>query len=330
MSEPEFIVVRDRRQPRQFSIANVVIDQWLPIIGMPGYTIYSLYVRMAGIDDERCWPGYTMITTHLGIARATVSRYNKLLRWCRLIHIEEGDRHNTNNYYILDVPTVDVDTLHHIRQKTETELSQGDPFRGTVLRRLDRWEPIQVLWDRPQRSVDVIRPGQMALPGCDAQECDSLVEHPGSLVEHPVPPENCNNPNKQSKSTEQKNNPQQQGRAGCADNAVVALLSSYGVVISSCPELAQCDYVMARAWCLYTDTQILSRPEGFIVSRLRAKRAPPHEFVVLADIGEEEWAWLEKHAKARAYGTNWPPGCPVSEYAAELWYDLIYQAKERK
>ena len=95
--------------------------------------------------------------------------------------------------------------------------------------------------------------------------------------------------------------------------------------MSSCPDLANCNYDIARAWCLYTDAHALQKPEGFIVSRLRARMAPPHEFYVLAGIDEDDWRWLEKHAQQRAYGGFWPGECPVSENAAELWYEMIYE-----
>ena len=360
----DFIVVRDRRQPKQFSIANVVIDEWLPIIGLPGYAIYSLYVRMAGLADERCWPGYTLIKTHLGLGKSTISDYNKLLYFCRLIHIEEGDRHNTNNYYILDVPEVDTDALHHIRRQAEAELSSGSKLRRTILKRLDRWEPIQALWARPQQQVEVMRPGQMPLPGLvepvdnSSQSVDNsdsggpvaeqggpvaeqggpvaeqggpVAEQGGPVAEHPVRPGDCNNPNKQSKRTIQKNNPNEHstttGAASGAEPsaAVVELLTEYGVEMASCPELAQCDYDAARAWCLYADTQDLRTPAGFVVSRLKNGASPPHEFTVLAGIGQEPWEWLERHAQTRALTGVWAVGLPVDEDEAETWYEVYYR-----
>jgi len=364
----EQIVVRDRRQPKQFSIANVVIDQWLPIIGLPGYAIYSLYVRMAGLADERCWPGYTLIKTHLGISKSTVSRYNKLLLWARLIHIEEGDRHNTNNYYILDVPEVDLDALHAIRRQAERDLSEQDPFRSTILDRLERWEPVQALWARPQRQVEVLRPGQMGLPGLnepvdnsatsvDNSDADSpvvehpgpvvehpgpvvehpgpVVEHPGPVVEHPVPAGDCNNPNKQSEGTIQKNNPKEQSTTTGPQSAnsssiaaVVELLTEYGVEEWTRRDLMGCNYDLVRAWCLYTDTQNLNNPAGFIVSRLKSHAVPPHEFFVMAGIQADEWAWLERHAPTRALTGVWTVGLPMKQEKAELWYEVYYRERE--
>jgi len=357
----EQIVVRDRRQPKQFSIANVVIDQWLPIIGMPGYAIYSLYVRMAGLADERCWPGYTLIKTHLGIGYSTVSRYNKLLCWCRLIHIEEGDRHNTNNYYILDVPEVDLDALHAIRRHAESDMSKQDPFRSTILDRLDRWEPIQALWARPQHQVEVVRPGQMALPGLNGpvdnsksgtpvveegtpvveegtpvvEEGTPVVEEGTLVVEEGVPAQECNNPNKQSEGTIQKNNPKEQSTTTGPQSAnsssiaaVVELLTEYGVEEWTRRDLMGCNYDLVRAWCLYTDTQNLNNPAGFIVSRLKSHAVPPHEFFVMAGIQADEWAWLERHAPTRALTGVWTVGLPMKQEKAELWYEVYYRERE--
>ena len=49
---------------------------------------------------------------------------------------------------------------------------------------------------------------------------------------------------------------------------------------------------MARAWCLYTETQALRNPAGLIVSQLERGARPPGEFVALAGISSEDWAWL--------------------------------------
>ena len=70
---------------------------------------------MANKKDERCWLPYGTIEKHLGMGRGTISDYNKLLVWCGLIHIEEGDTRLANDYYILDIPDVTPEVIEGVR-----------------------------------------------------------------------------------------------------------------------------------------------------------------------------------------------------------------------
>jgi hypothetical protein len=216
------IRVRDRRQKHQFSVHNRVIDQWLPIVGQAGYALYSLYVRMANNDDERCYPGYTTIGEHLGVSPATISNHNKLLVWCQLLHIEPGNQRKPNDYYILDVPAVTPETLDAIRRAAAAELPPNNKFRRTVFKRLDKWQPIQAIWDRHKKSrhVIVVHPNQLSLfpdqagtslaehPTSLAEQGTSLAEHPTSLAEQGTFPGEV----EQSETTIRKDNPHQHHR----------------------------------------------------------------------------------------------------------------------
>ena len=328
----ELIVVRDRRQPLQFSVANVVIDEWLPIIGTTGYALYSLYVRMARIDDERCWPGYQMTAQHLGISKGSISNYNRLLSWCRLIHIEPGDRQHANTYYVLAVPEVTAERMIEIRRRAEGELSPGSSFQRTVYDRLDQWEPIQALWGQSSQPLQVVRPGQLVLPGIIEEEGSSPVEQGSTLVEQGVQPAYRNNPNKQSKGTIQRNNPNNNSSpperalspGDSVDAAVVDELAELGIdepVRSQVARLEGVDVHRVRAWGLYSETQSLTNRAGFVVSRLQKGYTPPGEFQALAHVGEEDWAWMEDHAKARAWTGEWPPGLPIGEDLAAVWWE---------
>jgi len=209
------IRVRDRRQKHQFSVHNRVIDEWLPLIGQAGYALYSLYVRMANNDDERCYPGYTTIGEHLGVSPTTISNHNKLLVWCRLLHIEPGNQRKPNDYYILDVPAVTPEALEAIRQAVAAELPPNNKFRRTVLKRLDKWQPIQAIWDRHKKSrhVIVVHPNQLSL--FPDQEGTTLAEYPTTLAEYPTTlAEQGTTPGvvEQSETTIQRDNPHQHHR----------------------------------------------------------------------------------------------------------------------
>ena len=247
------IVVRDRRARYQFSVHNTVIDQWLPILGPIGFTLYSLYCRMANHADERCFPGYTLIRSHLGLGWSTISDYNKLLEWCELIHIEPGDRKRSNDYYLLDIPEVTPDKLEEITNRIKSRLSPTSTFRKAVLQRIEAWQPLQANFaDRSSRPA-VISAAQLKLPeGTPVGEEGTLVseegtpvgeegtpvsEDPAPLDEEGTPPgreeqSESNNPkltirNQQSEGNNPKSTSSRTGRrnGGTADDADLPLSS---------------------------------------------------------------------------------------------------------
>jgi len=291
MNEKEQLIkVRDRREKHQFSIHNRVIDEWLPIIGLPGLALYALYVRMSNKKDEKCYPGYTLIQEHLGMGRATISNYNKLLQWCGLIHIEPGDAVNTNDYYILDIPTVTPEALDRIRSMAVAKLSESSKFRRLVLDRLTNWQPIH--WQRNNKSnPNVVHPEQLTLTGGSpvAEHPSSPAEHPSSVAEHPSSPGEL----EQSEATIRKNNPQQQQapaqiqaqQAQAQVDAVVAAnleaLARFGVITSyaNTREVAGLPHVtpnLIRAWGehLRQQEKVVNVP-GLLLDTLKTTKAPP-------------------------------------------------------
>ncbi len=184
--------VRDRRARHQFSIHNRVMDEWYPIVGAPGFALYGLYCRMANKRDERSWMPYSTIQAHMGMGPGTISDYNKLLVWCKLIHIEEGDSRLANDYYILNIPLVtdealaavreaalaDQERRTAVREERAVKFDRGglsekaakvrekgvDKFVNMVLKRLDKWEPLQTQWKKNKERPTVVRPpAQMSL-----------------------------------------------------------------------------------------------------------------------------------------------------------------------
>lgn len=146
---PETIVVRDRRKPRQYSIENIIMDEWYPIIRQSGYLIYSFYVRMANRDkDESAWPAYSLLREHLKIGSSTISEYNQLLVGCRLLHIQPGNARRSNVYYILDPQPVSPELLSDLYQTVKRDWPQKSKLRETVLQRIEDWVPLQALWEQ--------------------------------------------------------------------------------------------------------------------------------------------------------------------------------------
>jgi hypothetical protein len=359
MNDEEHIIVRDRRQRHQFSIHNRVIDEWLPIIGQTGYALYSLYVRMASRDDERSWPGYTLISKHLRIGRSSISEHNRLLEWCGLVHIEHGDPNRPNDYYILDIPPVTPEALEKVRQAATDELSPKSKLRQTVLKRLEEWQPIRALWgnDGGAKPI-VVHPAQMQLqmqmplekgepgagqasrgvenhgppaeqgspgaehPGPLAEQGSPVAEHPSPLAERGVRQEDCNNPNQQSESTIQTDNPEQQSTTTAATGlaapakadggVLVGLLADFGVQEPVRSQIASngVDLPTVQAWIWYTQGQEnLRDPVGFVVSRLQQHVPPPDDLLALArvmqQLDEEDLAILDGYAEERRWDGRW-------------------------
>lgn len=198
MSNPlpdDAIRVRDRRDPHQFTVHNLLIDEWFPIISSNGYSLYSLFCRMAVKGEERCWPGLRMIVKHLGMGASTVSEYARLLAWCELVYILPGAAggRQTSDYYLLDVPAVTGERLQAIQAAVSADMARlaaerekeakkleagglkaaavkvreknGSAFHRTVLRRLKKWEPIQAHWGDDRPTPTIIPAGQLPLFG---------------------------------------------------------------------------------------------------------------------------------------------------------------------
>jgi len=212
------IRVRDRRAKHQFSVHNRIIDQWYPIIGSTGLTLYSLYVRFANFEDERSYPGYTLIQKHLGLGRSTISEYNKLLELCGLIQIVPGDNVRTNDYYLLDIPEVTPETLRELASRVRGSFSVKSHSRQVFLRRIRDWIPLPAHFKSANQSaVAVYRQGGLAPEqGSPVSEQGSPVpEHPVRIQDWGSPPggleqSEYNNPkgtirNQQSSSTAARN-----------------------------------------------------------------------------------------------------------------------------
>ena len=144
------MIVRDRREPRQFTVGNGVIDDWFPIIGVTGLALYVFYVRLSNRKDERAFPGYRLVRRDLGYSRGTHMLHNSLLVWCQLIHIEVGNRRKSNDYYILETPVCDEEALERVRRRCldgfDGVADYEQKFRLRILGRVDGWKPVQHWW----------------------------------------------------------------------------------------------------------------------------------------------------------------------------------------
>ncbi len=98
--------VVDRR--RGFSILeNVIVDEYLPLMGSTVFAVYALYSRLVNYDQGYAWPSYRTICAHLHIGPATLAEANQVLQVLGLIEVRPGDVRSPNAYYLLDAGAID-------------------------------------------------------------------------------------------------------------------------------------------------------------------------------------------------------------------------------
>ncbi|HUX78072.1 MAG TPA: hypothetical protein VMY40_15675 [Anaerolineae bacterium] len=359
--QEHIIRVRDRRARHQFSIHNRIIDDWLPIIGLPGLGLYNLYCRMSNSADERAWPGYSFISQHLSISKSTISCYNELLEWCDLIHIEPGNRRMSNDYYVLEIPTLTDERLAGLRIAVEAardrEVATEQPNQGKlqfmefVLERIDNWRPAQSYWGKKPRPT-VVHPDQTSFlddqGGSTAEDHSSTVEyHPSTVEYHPGTTGDQGGTHavlEQSLVTILSNNPEQQSTATsqslsqheCDEEdddtndvgAVASFLQEHGIVGTNLARVAErVDLDTARAWVLYTlaEREQFTNPPGFIVSQILCGVEPPPDFLVLGSLPQADLDWMWDHREQIYWlpSDAWPADMPLTDDLACLWWQYF-------
>ncbi len=114
------IIIRDRRKPTQYTTDNVIAREWLPILRVgDAFFFYSVYLSMANRETESSWGSLRTMAQYLQCGVDLVIRGNRLLEICELIHIETGNQHVTNEYYILDPPSLTDDLKTRILERLD-------------------------------------------------------------------------------------------------------------------------------------------------------------------------------------------------------------------
>lgn len=171
------IVIRDRRKPNQYTTDNVVAREWLPILRIgDAFYFYSVYLSMANRETESSWGSLRTMAQYLQCGVDLVIRGNKLLEICELVHIETGNQQTSNEYYILDPPTLTPELgrriLHRLDEIAAQETSQNwQSWVQQVRKALERYQSLPQIWEerrnhRSGRPVKTMRPEK---GGCGSQ-----------------------------------------------------------------------------------------------------------------------------------------------------------------
>lgn len=114
------IVIRDRRKPNQFTTDNVIAREWLPILRVgDAFFFYSVYLSMANRETESSWGSLRTMARYLQCGVDLIIRGNRLLEICELVHIETGNQHTSNKYYILDPPSLTQELVGRIQHRLD-------------------------------------------------------------------------------------------------------------------------------------------------------------------------------------------------------------------
>ncbi|MCA9977846.1 MAG: hypothetical protein KC413_18930, partial [Anaerolineales bacterium] len=262
-------------------------------IDTTGYAIYSLLIRMANESSgESCYPGYTLMESHLAIGRSTVSYYISLLEWCQLIYrdrpeivvIQNGERkklrqgNRSNTYYILDVMSVTPKRLEKVRAKVQESINQDGGGLTTewgekFIKAIDSWKPLQFHWASRRRKKIKTVVGQPSLFEPVGNNDDG-----GALA----PPANLS----QSNSVSDKSKFLVKTKK---------ILSDFGIVGSPAKELANMDepLVLAWVWQCQIEEMDAKKAPGYVVKRLRQNDSPGEDQINMAH------HWLTMKAEDR-------------------------------
>ena len=163
------IVVRDRRKPNQYTTDNVIAREWLPILRVgDALFFYSVYLSMANRETESSWSSLRTLSTYLQCGIDLIVRGNKLLEICELVHIETGNHRTSNEYYILDPPSLTPDLRERVLHRLEDILSQEtsknwQAWARQVKKALQRHRSLPDIWaerraKRGGRPIRTVRP----------------------------------------------------------------------------------------------------------------------------------------------------------------------------
>jgi hypothetical protein len=263
-AQNDSVVVEDRRQGF-YMVENAVMDWYLPLMGLTGYAVYSLYCRLANNREDVAWPSFRTVCSHLRIGPATLTQVNTLLEVLGLIEVERGDQETSNRYYLLEVQPLADEVKAAIRE------------RAVAAKLADLAGLLAGLgspsWLR-QRGWKRERPEQSPLPEGGASESEAGCFSVGSRVLL-VQKQGASVPEaEQNKQQHQRNVDPENGVVG---DGVLSELLAFGVERKMAVNLVMTvGEERIRGWLEYTRVQKnLRNPAGFLITRLESGDKPP-------------------------------------------------------
>lgn len=169
------IIIRDRRKPNQYTTDNTIAREWLPILRVgDAFFFYSVYLSMANRETESSWGSLRTLAQYLQCGVDLIIRGNRLLEICELIYVETGNQYTSNEYYILDPPSLTPELVTRINHRLDDIETQetGKNWQAwikQIRQALERHLSLPQIWaqrraNRGGRPIKTTRPEN---PGCE-------------------------------------------------------------------------------------------------------------------------------------------------------------------
>jgi len=165
------IVVRDRRKPNQYTTDNVIAREWLPILRIgDAFFFYSVYLSMANKETESSWSSLRTLAKYLQCSVDFMIRANRLLEICELVYIETGNPSASNEYFILDPPSLTSELKERICNRLD-DISAQESSKNwqswvkQVRKALSKYKSLPSIWQerreqRENNKIRAVRPGK--------------------------------------------------------------------------------------------------------------------------------------------------------------------------
>jgi len=146
--EIEIEVRHDIRDFGFYQTHNFIVDDYFPIIGIIGFSIYSLLVRRAMHDRMNTKLAQGVIRDHLAIEKATVPVYILTLELCGLIYVNRKHREVSEMFILQPKRLFDPET-RQVNQANLDEIrarimacKKYASLTKTLLTRLDKFQSL--------------------------------------------------------------------------------------------------------------------------------------------------------------------------------------------
>lgn len=129
-----------------YRVKNWIANEWMPIIGPYGLTLYNIYSSAANKERGNAWFfSFRTLQEYTFFSLSTINMYNWLLEACGLIRIKPGADGYANEYILLDPPHATEENLKKLVAVLEADTDVGKnwkSFKQNTLERIQKWKPL--------------------------------------------------------------------------------------------------------------------------------------------------------------------------------------------
>lgn len=191
---------RERRQPRHFWADNEIVSNYLPQIGVYGFSVYMLLCYHANAKTGKAFPSIATMAKKLEVSEPTIRSALEKLQKAKLIQISRRTKMSKNGK---EVPTNNYYTLLTVRKNKQGVVNQvdqgGKPHLPGVVNQVS---PNNTKYNKTQGTIslsndsDLWRSGEPPrTPHSEAEAPNGTAEHVADTGKMSVPQSSLENPN---------------------------------------------------------------------------------------------------------------------------------------